>query len=278
MALFSILFVSFFNFAQVSSTSDAMGGTGVAYASAVDSAFLNPAGISFFSDIHFSGAYRFGKSVLGDMQQMHAVIADANPENLFKGSLAYRERKYEPGADDVKEQDFIANAAYAFTPGFGVGVRGYKKQTNVPLQDRVDQYNGDLGLLWRPGQYWVVGITQYGLLSTKDTLVQPLGVLPMTTAGALFTLPDIAVVTADISYAYKENTSDRFSHAIGVSFQNVEFLRTNLGARFDDRAGETVYSAGFQFWGPRLKVGYAYQKEVRKELGEMHTIDISMNL
>lgn len=278
MALFTILFFSFFNFAQVGSTSDALGGTGVAQPTSTEAVFLNPAGIAIFSELYFAGAYRFGQSALGDMKQTHVAITDASPENLFKGALAYRERRYEPAIGDIKEQEFIASTAVQLRSNLSVGVRGYKKQTAVPLQDRIDQYNGDIGVLWAPNETWALGFTQYGLLSTKDTLLQPLGVLPMTTVGALLAVPDIATITADLSYAYKENASDHLIHAIGLSFRNAEWFRTNLGARIDDRAGETVYSAGFQFWGPRLKVGYAYQKEVRKELGEMHTIDISINL
>lgn len=254
-----------------------MGGAGVAYASGAESTFLNPAGVAMYNDINIAAAHRFGKSALGDLKQYNAIIVDSSEENMFKGSIAYRERIYEPSIGDVREKDFIANGAYLVHPDWAVGVRGYKKQTDIPLES-IDQYNGDVGVLWTPQKQMAFGITQYGLFSTKEGIAQPLGVLPMTTIGGLYTFPDIAVVTADLSYAYNENQKNRFIHAFGVSFHNVEFFRTNVGIRADDRAGEMAYTAGFQFWAPRLKVGYAYQKEVRKELGEMHTIDISINL
>ncbi len=255
-----------------------MGGTGIAQPHGSDSAFLNPAGISYFSEVHATGGYRYGKTAIGNVKQFHAVIMDSNEENIFKGAIAYRERKYESALfGDAREKDFIANGAYQINPNLSVGLRGYKKQTDIPLES-IDQYNGDLGAHWIVVKDFALAITQFGMFSTKDSVVQPLGVLPMTTVGALYVIPDIVVFTADLAYAYKENDRDRFSHAVGVGFINVEFFRTNFGARFDDRAGEAYYSAGFQFAGPRLKIGYAYQKESRKDLGEVHTFDISVNL
>ncbi|MCC6138214.1 MAG: hypothetical protein IT287_06255 [Bdellovibrionaceae bacterium] len=273
-----ILFLSQLNFAQVGTTADALGGAGVANAIATESAFLNPAGLGFHSDVQVAGVFRTGKSQLGDFRQFNAVIADANPGNLFVGSLAYRQRNYDAGpTSDIEDKEMIINAAYRLRPEFAMGLRGYKKQTDF-FGVKQDEVNSDFGMQLVPMNNWTIGFTQYSMFSTKDNLAYPLGLLPMSTVGVQYVLSQMIAFNADLSYAYKQNNQDRFAHAVGVSFMHVEYFRINVGGRFDDRAGETAYTAGFQFYGPNLKVGYAYQKEVRQELGEVHTFDISLNL
>lgn len=276
MTFLYLIFFSAFNFAQVGTTADSLGGAGVAHAHPTESALLNPAGLAFFSDAYFAGIYRYGKSTLGGTRQYNAVIADADEENLFVGSVAYRQVDYDdvPGGE-IQEKEFVANAAYRL-PSLAIGLRGYKKQTDV-FGAKVDQYNSDLGIHWISTDHLAFGITQTGMFSTKN-YQYPLGVLPATTLGGMFAISELFSIFADFSYAYNQNPNDRFVHAVGLSLQHLEFLRINVGGRFDDRSGETSYTAGLQFHGPRLKVGYAYQKEVRKELGEMHTFDISVNL
>lgn len=273
--IFLILF-SLFNHAQVGSTSDSLGGVGAAIAHPTEASFINPAGLAFFSGAFVTAGYRTGKSSFGDYRQMSAVIADANEENLFSGSLAYRQKDFDfSPLNDLQETDLIATAAYRL-PTIAIGLRGYKKETEL-IGATTEQYNGDLGLQWMSSEQLTLGITQTGLLSTKD-VVQPFGVLPATTVGAMFVIPQLATLIADFSYAYTQNPNDRWVHAVGLSFQHIEFISLNTGLRMDDRSGETTVTAGLQFVGPRLKAGYAYQKETRKELGEVHTFDISINL
>lgn len=278
MNLLYILCFSYFNFAQVGSTADALGGAGVANAIATESAFLNPAGLGFYSDVQAAGVFRTGKSKLGNFRQFNAVVADANPENLFVGSLAYRHRNYDASpTQDVQEKEILVSAAYRLRPELAMGLRGYKKQTDF-FGLKQDEINSDFGIHWVPKSNWAVGFTQYSMFSTKDDFSFPLGLLPASTLGFQYVLGGMVSLNADLSYFYKQNPQDRFSHALGISFMHVEYFRINVGGRFDDRAGETAYTAGFQFYGPNLKVGYAYQKEVRQELGEVHTFDISLNL
>lgn len=267
------------SFAQVGATTDALGGAGVANLNAVDSAFLNPAGLAFFSDVQFSGTYRFGKTSLGDVRQMNAVIADARNDNLFSGSLAYRQRDYERSLPtEINEKQFVLNTAFLLGPRWGMGLRGYKIQTDLASGETIDQYNGDLGVHFALTPAVALAATQSGLFSAKEGLAAPLGVLPETKIGGLLRINSFITVLADVGFAYNQNPNDRTSQAVGLSLTKMEFMNLNFGARFDERARETIYTAGLQFAGPRLKLGYAYQKEVRQEFGEAHTIDISMNL
>jgi hypothetical protein len=276
MSFFILILFSVFNHAQVGSTSDSLGGVGAALANPTEASFINPAGLAFFSGGYFSGGYRSGKSDFGDYRQMSVVMADASEENLFSGSLAYRQKDFDfTPSIDLQEKDFIATAAYR-RPSLAIGIRGYKKQTEL-VGENIDQYNGDLGLQWMSTEHFTVGITQSGMWSTK-AVEQPFGVLPSTTVGAMFVIPQLAMLIADFSYAYTQNPNDRLVHSVGLSLQHIEFVSINTGLRMDDRSGETTMTAGLQFVGPRLKAGYAYQKEVRKELGEVHTFDISINL
>lgn len=276
MSFIFLFLFSWMNHAQVGSTADSMGTAGVAAAHPTEATFLNPAGVSLFTGVFFNGGYRMGKSQFGDFRQMSAVIADSSEDNLFSGSVGYRQRDYDfLPSSDIGEKEFIATAAYKL-PSLALGLRGYKKQTDL-LGVKTDQYNGDVGLQWDSTEDLTFAVLQTGLFTTKD-IRYPLGVLPTTTLGAMYVIRDLATLMADFSYSYAENSQDRLAHSFGVAFQHIEFVSLNAGIRIDDRAGETIYTAGFQFLGPNLKLGYAYQKEVRKELGEVHTFDISINL
>lgn len=280
MMIFEILLILMsVSHAQVGATTDALGGAGVAHASALDSAFLNPAGLAFFSDVQMGGSYRFGKTSLGDVRQINAVMAEATRENLFAGSLAYRQRDYETSPmSEINEKQFVANIAFLLTPQWSVGLRGYKVQTDLQSHQKIDQYNGDLGIHYVMNDYFGFALTQTGILSTKEGLVAPLGVLPETRVGTMVQVNQLVGLLADVGYAYNQNPDKRTSQSFGVVLTKMEFLKFHFGARFDDRSRERAYTAGLQFYGPRLKLGYAYQKEVRQEWGETHTIDISLNL
>jgi hypothetical protein len=277
MLFFSFLFFSSFHFAQVGSTADAMGGSGIASAHPIESAFLNPAGIAEFSSIYFSGLFFNGKTSLGNNRQWGATIADASPENVFAGSLAYRHRTFELAPEDVEEQDFIFTGAFKPHKQIAIGAHVYKKQTRGFFND-VDQYNGDIGGLFMLSKSLALGFTQFGVVGTKKMPVVGTGLTNKTTVGAQWAPYSFLALTGDVSMYNERNPNGRFIHAFGAAFSHVEFAHIHFGGRFDDARGETYYTLGLLFDGPKLKIGYSYQKEVRQELGEMHTIDISLNL
>lgn len=278
MLFLYVLFFHFLNFAQVGTTADSLGGAGVARSHMTEAAFLNPAGLGFFSNLEFASAYVFGKTRLGDLRQLNVVFADGSSENFFLGSVAYKQKEYtSTSALEIHEKEFIANAAFRLRPELSVGLRGYKVQTEPVGGVEQSQYNSDIGVQWIMNKKLSLGMTQVGILSAKESLIFPLGVLPRTTVGAQYIVNSMLIFTGDLVYAYNQNPHKRFTHSAGISLTHLEYFRLNAGGRFDDRAGETAYTAGVQFCGPQLKVGYAYQKEVRQRFGEIHTIDISLN-
>ncbi|MCB9072458.1 MAG: hypothetical protein H6623_02460 [Bdellovibrionaceae bacterium] len=276
MFIFSFLLFSFLNHAQISSTTDALGGAGIANAHPIDSAYLNPAGLAAFADVYFSGQYFFGKQNLGNTKQWGVTLADASQGNIFKGSLTYRRRKTSLSPQDVKEEDYIATGAVKLTQRWSVGAHIYKKQTDS-LVGSVDQYNGDFGAMWQISDKVALGFTQFGLVGTKNTGIAGTGLTNRTSLGVSWSPLFFVQVLADLTYYNENNPRRRLVHALGVALSHTEYIFLRLGARIDDAWGGTYYTGGLYFNGPKFKLGYAYQKEVRRDIGGAHTIDLSFN-
>lgn len=274
MILLYIAFTVFSSNAQIGSATDALGGAGVGGSHAIDSVWTNPAAVGEISGM-FGGVQYFQAPVAAntDLKQYSLTLTDGI-SGALPGGVGYRYRTYDVAGTQINEHVFRFSAGLRVMDNFLVGASGYRVRTDPAVGHNVNQDNGDIGLFWRPIPRLTLGGVTRAVFGSKKDVFLPSKVSPSGGVGAEFALLDMMSIRGELNYAYEGNPDRRWQHQLGLEFRHLYFVTTRFGVNSDDFRGETRLSAGAAWDGPMLKVGYSYQKEVRQELGESHTVDI----
>jgi hypothetical protein len=284
--MFTLLLLFFTNaWGQVGAAADALGGASLANPHAIESAWTNPAGLAMmtgtFADIqYFNG--NVDTQTVGtvttntELRQYSATITDGGG-GAFPGSLGYRQRTYEIGGDRVHERVIRFAAAIGLYPELVLGLAGYRVHTDPSWADKTDQDNADISLMYQLTPSLRFGAISRAVLGAKDNMYGPSRVMPSGGLGVRYNLGAALGVLADFTYGYEGNgTGQRLQSQVGLEYLHFSGLAFRAGYNDDDWRGETRVTGGVGWDGPKLRVGYSYQKETRREMGVSHTVDIWM--
>lgn len=273
-----ILFCSVSVQAQVGTSIDAMGGAGIGAIHPLESPVVNAAAIAQLKE-YYSGAQYFRKNYLmGDnLDQYSFMASDSGPGTLFPGGFVYRHRAFDLGNQRIRENFFLMAAAFRATKKLSFGLSGYHQRTNMDTQGDYSQTNADLSVFMVLTENLTLGLVQKSLFGSKTAAVAETQFKPATGAGVQYNVMGILNLRGDIVYNYEDNPNDRFTHSGGVEFLMANDFILRTGYRGDDYKGEGYYTLGLGWNGPRLKIAYAYQDEVRHNLATAHTVDIWLN-
>lgn len=270
-----IILASFFSAAQVGVQSDALGRTGVARVSAMESGLLNPAAVAFLDDYYLG--VQWHKSALGDQQDLNqygVTITDALPGSLAAGTLIYRQRDWDL-ANDQSEQFFFFSLGRRLTNSFSVGVSVYHIQTEPDGFQEFEQTNGDVGLFWQPLKNLQVGARAQAVAGSEEEAINSPGqVLPAVVLGALYQVGEMVHFSFDLHKQHEGRNNEYLDHRMGLELALRADFALRVGWQIDDINSQNRYSLGLGWNGPRLKFGYAFQKEERQGLGESHSVDL----
>jgi hypothetical protein len=209
------------------------------------------------------------------LKQNSIFITDAGEMTIFPGTLFYRQRHYKIIGEPVREHHYQLSIAGAITKTFAVGASAYKIKTDLPTGQDYNQVNGDLGAYWLAHPQWSLGAVFRGVAGSDDTASWlPSKTLPSSGLGTEFRFFEMFKIRYDISYFFEQNSDKRFLHQLGAEVRYESKLVLRTGFSQDDRLAQNRWTAGIGWEGPRLKVGYAFQKEQRQELGDSHSIDM----
>lgn len=261
---------------QVGTATDALGGASIANSHALDSAWTNPAGLAAQPGAAFGVQYFRGDvAQLTDMEQYGLTIMDNT--NGFPGALGYKSRTYKTTGtgNKVHEQVFRLAAAVPIGETFVLGLSGYRVHTDPWNTEKTDQDNGDLSVLMMISPAIQVGLITRAVMGARDNVYGPSRVVPSGGVGAKVAVVQGLSVLGDLNYGYEDiGSGKRLDTRLGIEFMNSEKIALRVGYNNDDWRAERRFSAGFGWEGPKLRVGYSYQKETRQEYGESHTVDI----
>jgi hypothetical protein len=265
-----------FVFAQVGATADSLGGAGIGGPHAYESAILNPAALVDLKK-QYMGFQTINTDIADDIKQRNHsfFVTDAGEETLFPGTLFYRNRSNKFLGERIREEHFQLSVAGAIARTMSVGVSAYKIRTNMPSGSDYNQYNADIGGYWFVQDSLSLGAVFRGVLGSKDSLAwSPSQVIPSTGLGAEFRFLEMFRFRYDINYFFEQNPDKRYRHQIGgeVRYESALVLRTGFSQ--DDRLAQNRWTVGIGWEGPRLKVAYAYQNELRQDFGDTHSVDM----
>jgi hypothetical protein len=278
--IFSFLITTLFSVAhaQVGATTDALGGAGIAAVQPIESAYLNPASLAQLKRYYVDAQYYRQNSAGSDnLNQFSLTITDSSGGSI-PGAVILRQRSYTTGGVEIREQLYHLGAAVPLTKTFSLGFSGYLQHTNVPTTGAYNQTNLDASAFWAVTERFSVGFISRGLLGSKKVAFAQSQLKPSSGLGFQYAVLDILRVRADVTYNYEDNAHHRFTHNVGTEFLLHNDFTLRAGYKADDYRGESYYSAGLGWYGPRLKLAYAYQNETRRDIGSRHTIDIWIDL
>lgn len=252
-----------------------MGGAGIGGSHAYESAILNPASLIDVKKSYFAlQTHSAGMEAPAKLRHYSVFMTDAGEDTNYPGTLFYRQRTVDIRGQKTREQQFQLSGAAALTKSFAVGISGYKIRTDLMTGSDYSQYNADLGAYWLASEALSMGAVFRGVAGSKNTTWLESRVLPMAGLGAEWRFFEMFRFRYDVNYFLEQNSQQRFRHQIGGEVRYDFMLVLRTGYSQDDRLGENRWTAGIGWEGPKLKVGYAYQKENRKNLGDMHSIDM----
>ncbi|MGE0529562.1 MAG: hypothetical protein AB7P49_21115, partial [Bdellovibrionales bacterium] len=256
--------------------SAALGGTGRAGLESLEAAFLNPALIPLLSDMQITGYYQDGYSAERAHRTAYGVGAVDNSEGVWiPGSLHYLQL-HDWGRIPGRSDSELWQAALGkrFGEHLSFGISGYRLVSEFQGAPSATQWNFSLGSLWMIRE-------QLGVAYVLDNVARPGSDVPAGlredlnhALGVFWGVKGIIQVRMDIVRQERFNPDHKLAYMIGLESLSTEFFIIRLGFKRDELRDEKIWSAGFGFNGPRLRVDYAVQKYQEGDAGALHTVDL----
>ena len=283
MKLLSIVVLILFSFssrAQIfrGPQSSALGGTGRAGLSSSEGAFLNPALVPLIAGYEGQAYFRDGD--IGPGQHRHTMglgLSDNGQEVMFAGNLTYL-RVHDTGLAATPVDGDIWHAAIgkAFAQRFSMGASVYRAQYMVLNDRRYTQWNYSLGGIWLPLPKLAVAYVISNLAHPGSDTPRALRQDTAQGFGANWELYDFVRLRADVARQEMFNPKHRLNYGVGFESMTSDFIVMRVGCHRDELADTRIWTAGFGFNGPRLKVDYSFEKNEERTSGALHSVDMTL--
>lgn len=258
--------------------SSSMGHAGRAGIDSAESAFINPALLPLMKASGFNMYYRDGYIEDGQHRNSMGIGFFDNSEGVyFPGSLHYmRLRDTGFGAGRPADGEVWHGAmGYKVSDRFLVGANAYRLTYKVDGTS-YEQWNGSFGTLVRVNP-------DFGVAYVLENVAQPGGDVPMglredmvQSVGLFGAIADIAHLRFDVSRREKHNPDHKLTYMAGMETQSHKFFLLRMGFKRDELLEQKLWTAGFCFNGPRLKIDYAFEKSEDRASGALHSVDLRL--
>ncbi len=258
--------------------SASMAGSGRAGIDGSEGAFLNPALVPLQKNYEIDAYFRDGEADLGQHRHAYGLgVGDNTPDVLFPGAINYirtRDTGRAAGATDGE----LWHMAIGRNVGgkFAFGVSGYRLSSKVQNDREYVQWNYSLGVLLILGP-------DMGLAYVLNNLAKPGSEVPhglrqdlQQGFGFFASVFNVARLHADIVRNEVDNPQHRLVYMLGAENLSGEFAIFRLGFKRDDERNQNYVTAGACLNGPRLKIDYSFEKNVRGVSGALHSVDIRL--
>lgn len=235
------------------------GGTGVASILMEESAFLNPASLSFFSNgsVYAQRDMMQIKDDKGNIIQKPKstgiVFADGNPS--LSGSLSYVHQ--EEGSLKRKRWGVTTSAPLNAGSAFGVSVRQTKDE-NTLTKKEVKYYQTVFGVSHSIDTQTSLGFVVYDAFSSKGDATKAI-------VGAQHIFVDYITLAFDIGANYKaEEIADSLLYRGGLQFRILDDFYLRFGAFKDKEKDEKGNGFGLAWIQPRLALEFAIKNTTQE--------------
>lgn len=277
IVLISLLFANP-AFAQIFNgpISSAMGGTGRAGIGSSEGAFLNPAVIPLIKSYEFVGMFRDGAVSDGQHRQGWMIGAVDNSDGvLFPGAGHYgRTRESGRAGSAADGEIWHAAGAYLLNDQFSIGASAYRLRQKISAAPEYVQWNGSLGMVYLLTEDFAAAYVLDNLAKPGSDVPPGLREDMRQSIGLFGRVSQLAILRFDLTRQEKHNPDQRMIYMLGLESATSEFMVFRAGYRLDDMRNQRVWSAGFAFNGPRLRLDYSFEKALEQSSGALHSVDL----
>ncbi len=258
--------------------SSSLGGTGRAGLAELEGVFLNPAEVTLVPTHTLGTYYRDG--YVDDGEHWHAYgigAADPGPNVIFPGALHYfRLRDTGRSAQPADGELWHVAIGDMILPNLAIGLSGYRLHYKLRGRKAAVQWNGSLGLTWMVHK-------QLGLAYVLSNITNPGGDVPLGLReereqglGLFAEVFSIANVRFDITRREVNNVDRRMVYMGSFESMSGKFMVFRTGYKLDDEQNRRFLTAGLGLNGPRLKLNYAFEKNIEGGAGALHSVDLRL--
>lgn len=256
--------------------SSSLGGAGRAGVNSSEGVFLNPALVALLSRSEMIGYYQDGAISKGRHAQAWGVtLSQSSDDVYFPGALSYlRLRDTRPGLAAQDGELWHVAIGKLFFKRLAVGASAYRLDESVAGEKDWEQWNGALGGVFLITNHWGVAYVYENPFSTSSDIPEALRLFGKQSLGTYYMTPYHAALVLDLQRWEQFNPKKQWDVHAGIEVESNPFVIVRLGAEWLQAAHRTDLTAGFTFNGPRIKVDYAFIKNVRGIGGALHSVDL----
>jgi hypothetical protein len=251
-------------------------GTGRAGIPGMESAFVNPALVPLVKASEMSAFYTDGYVASGQHRQGGGLgVIDANKEVLFPGTFHYI-RTRDTGRASAPAEGELFHLAFGknVSEHLAFGASVYRVTYDVDRDRKYEQWNGSVGML-------VLITENAGVAYVLDNLAKPSSRTPhglredmRQGIGGYGSIADIVRLRADISREERFNPDHKLTYALAVETMTSTWILFRGGFKRDELKDQRLWTAGFGFNGPRMRINYAFEKNAEGTGGAAHSVDL----
>jgi hypothetical protein len=255
--------------------SSAMGGAGRAAMDSPEGAFLNPALVPLLKDYEIDGYYRDGSLDPGHHSTTWGVgLGDNSASVMFPAEFNYLRTRDTGIASGPVDGELFHLAIGKNSGNFSYGFSAYRLSSTVIGDKEYVQYNGSLGGLWMINQ-------DMGLAYVLNNLVSPGSDVPLALRqnmqqglGYFASIYSIARLRFDITRNEANNVDKKMVYMAGFENMATQYGVFRFGYRRDDQFDQNYLTLGAGLHGPRLKLDYAFEKNLKGTSEALHSVDM----
>lgn len=276
----SLTYFSSYSYAQylTGPVASSLGGAGRAAVDDGEQALLNPALVVHGSPFTSELIYMDGYADKNEHDNIKAIGFTDNTDEIFaSGGYFFAQRRRTFDKKNTAEENYHQFSLGGFiVDHFAVGLAITYLDTDVVGGPSYNQWDGNLGFHYNPKPDLGFGLVVYNILNRDDRVPDYLQNQDSIFVASHYLLPEILRLRVDLGQQLSENPNNKMQFQVGAESKVGGFLITRLGFEKDELLRRDLYSIGFGFDGPRMKLDYVYRHNQDYSDGAMHGVDLRL--
>lgn len=223
---------------------------------------LNPASTAFVQGYHATISYRdYAFDPTGKEINLRASMIDSHPENLFPAAFTF--------AKNNDDQDFHIGIAKSLLPTLSLGLELERYISDPSVGPKNIENDFSLGLLWAVTPNWGVALVTENLIRTDIAeLDQAISI------ATSYNYVNVLRLQLDLTYPTQNNDDDDTILMTGIESHFIPNFPVRLGYRQNNLTNTTFWTAGTGWVGPKIAIDYAFEKDVKSNKEQAHSVDL----
>lgn len=254
------------------------GGAGRASTEDGEQFIHNPANVIDASPEVASVIYADGSDIPGEHDQYYGLTVTDNSQGLLCGGgylYVHRQRTFQ-GLPSVREDYHQLSLGQFVSTHFSVGAAVTYLRSVLSNDQSYIQWNGHLGVLYNPLPYLGLAFVSYNAFGRMKNVPSEIQERNKLGIGATVLFSNNFQLRTDILEYQVDNPKHLNEYQVGFESQVRQMIWTRIGYDRDVYAGQTYWTAGLTFDGPRLKADYYFRKNVAASGDYMQGVDLRL--